>query len=73
MIQGSAVTSEHTFSSGALTITLHCNQLTPVMFKALQILKSAYCNGHLSAEKEVLACMIKYLDIALAADKDPNF
>lgn len=72
-IQGSAVASERAFSSGALTATLRRNRMTPEMFEALQILKGAYRNGHLSAEKEVLARMIEYLDFSFAADEDPDF
>lgn len=43
------------------------------MFEALQILKSAYRNGHISAEKDVLARILDSLDSALAEDKDPEF
>jgi coenzyme F420-reducing hydrogenase delta subunit len=48
-IQGSATLSECAFSSGSLTDTKHRNHLTPALFEALQILKSAYRSGHISA------------------------
>ena len=48
-IQGSAVPSEWAFSSSSITATAHCNTLFPETFGALQVLKSAYCQGHISA------------------------
>ena len=48
-IQGSAVPSEHAFSSGALTATACRNRLSRDIFEALQILKSDYRNGHIAA------------------------
>jgi hypothetical protein len=48
-IQGSATPSEQAFSSGALTDTKRRNHLSPPVFEALQILKRAYCNGHVIA------------------------
>ena len=30
----------------------HCNRLKPAMFSALQMLKAAYCNGHISANQQ---------------------
>jgi hypothetical protein len=48
-VQGSATPSERAFSSAALTDTKQCNKLSPVIFEGLQILKSAYRSGHLSA------------------------
>ncbi|KDQ59356.1 hypothetical protein JAAARDRAFT_192860 [Jaapia argillacea MUCL 33604] len=44
-IQGSAVSAECTFSSGAITGTCCRNWLRPDIFEALQLLKSAYRNG----------------------------
>jgi hypothetical protein len=41
-IQGSSVPSEHAFSSGGITGTLHHNRLSPETYEALQILKSGY-------------------------------
>jgi hypothetical protein len=51
-IQGSSTPSECLFSNASLTDTKQCNQLTLDMFGALQNLKSAYCNRHLSAAAE---------------------
>ena len=51
-IQGSAVPSEHTFSSGGITATTRRNRLSPHTFESLQILKSAYRNGHVAAAKQ---------------------
>ena len=51
-IQGSSMPSEHAFSNASLTDTQQRNQLTPDMFKALQVLKSAYHHGHMSAPAE---------------------
>jgi len=48
-IQGSAVASEHAFSSGSITGTACCSCLQPATFEALQLLKSAYHQGHISA------------------------
>ena len=51
-IQGSATPSERAFSSGGTTGTSKRNRLKPEAFEALQLLKSAYRNGHLAANKE---------------------
>jgi hypothetical protein len=48
-IQGSATPSERAFSSGGITDTARRNRLSPEAFEALQILKSAYRNGHVGA------------------------
>jgi hypothetical protein len=48
-IQGSAVASERSFSSGGITGMARCNCLLPETFEALQLLKSAYRQGHISA------------------------
>jgi len=48
-IQGSAAPSERAFSNASLTDTKHRNRLAPALFEGLQILKSAYRSGHLSA------------------------
>jgi hypothetical protein len=48
-IQGSAVPSEHAFSSSGITATARRNALLPETFGALQVLKSAYRQGHISA------------------------
>jgi hypothetical protein len=54
-IQGSSVASEHAFSSRRLTGTYLCNRLKTDTFKALQIVKSAFCNGILNATDEAAA------------------
>lgn len=51
-IQGSSVPSEQAFSSGGITSTIRRNALATDTFTALQLLKGAYRNGHLSAEVE---------------------
>jgi hypothetical protein len=48
-IQGSATPSERAFSSGGITGCTRRNRLQPAVFESLQLLKSAYRNGHLSA------------------------
>ncbi|KAJ6540281.1 hypothetical protein B0H19DRAFT_1001539, partial [Mycena capillaripes] len=48
-IQGSATPAEPAFSSGSLTDTKPRNSLSSILFGALQLLKSAYRNGHISA------------------------
>ncbi|KAG1805105.1 uncharacterized protein HD556DRAFT_1437268 [Suillus plorans] len=51
-IQGSSVPSEQAFSSGGITSTIRRNALVTDTFTALQLLKGAYRNGHLSAGVE---------------------
>ena len=51
-IQGSAVKCERAFSSSGQTITDRRNSLHPQTAGALQILKSAYANGYVSANEE---------------------
>jgi len=51
-IQGSSTPSERAFSNASLTDTQQRNRLTPEMFEALQILKSAYRHGLMSAPAE---------------------
>ena len=48
-IQGSAVPLECTFYSSSITATARHNALLPETFGALQVLKSAYRQGHISA------------------------
>jgi hypothetical protein len=59
-IQGSATASERAFSHGSLAATLRRNCLSPEMFEALQILKSAYRNGHIEASEEARKRMIDF-------------
>jgi len=61
-IQGSAVPSECAFSSGRLTATQSHNRLSPVLFECLQLLKSAYENGHLKAADKAGAHLNTLLD-----------
>ena len=51
-IQGSATPSERAFSSAGLTGTKLRNRLRPDIFEALQLLKGAYRNGHISAAQQ---------------------
>ena len=51
-IQGSATPSERAFSSGGITDTPRRNRLRTDVFEALQILKSAYRNGHAAASDQ---------------------
>jgi hypothetical protein len=51
-IQGSAAPSERAFSQGGLTDTKRRNRLSNTAFEALQILKSAYRNGHIRASEQ---------------------
>ena len=60
-IQGSSVPSERAFSSGGLTGTSLRNRLNPTAFEALQILKSAYRNGHVSATQDAEGHIQLYL------------
>jgi hypothetical protein len=48
-IQGSATPSERAFSSGGITGCSRRNKLQTDIFEGLQLLKSAYRNGHMSA------------------------
>jgi hAT family C-terminal dimerisation region len=68
-IQGSSVPSERAFSSGGLSGTLLRNRLSPATFEALQILKSAYRNSHISASQEAEGHIQSYLE-ALAVLED---
>ena len=66
MVQGSSVPSECVFSSGGLTGTRLCGQLSPHVFEALQLLKSGYWNGHIGAAEQAnahYAVMKEVLDI----------
>ena len=72
-IQGSATPSEHAFSSGGLTGTKYRNRLNGMVFESLQLLKSAYCNGHISAAsdaKQHINALIAALDEEEVDDED---
>ncbi|KAF5363091.1 hypothetical protein D9757_012029 [Collybiopsis confluens] len=60
-IQGSATPSERAFSGGALTGTKLRNSLRPEMFQALQILKGAYQNGHISATQQAAQHIVDFM------------
>jgi len=53
-IQGSSTASERAFSQGGLTVTVLRNSLYPESVEALQLLKSVYSSGDLSAASEAL-------------------
>jgi hypothetical protein len=65
-IQGSATPSERAFSSGGLTGTKYRNRLNGMVFESLQLLKSAYRNGHISA----LSDAKQHIDALIAAFDD---
>ena len=73
-IQGTSVPSEWAFSSGGLTGTSLCNCLTPATFEALQILKSAYRNHHISAMQEAEGHIQSYLaGLAVLESEEDSF
>ena len=47
--------SERAFSSGGLTATSRRNKLSAESFESLQLLKSAYRNGHVAAAEQAVA------------------
>ncbi|KAF5362744.1 hypothetical protein D9758_011714 [Tetrapyrgos nigripes] len=51
-IQGSGTPSERAFSSAGLTDHKCHNGLKPEMLAAIQTLKAAYRNGHISAHQQ---------------------
>ena len=51
-LQGSATPSENASSSGGLSGTKNCNCLDGTVLESLQLLKSAYCNGHISVAND---------------------
>ena len=70
-IQGSSTPSERAFSSGGITGSNRRSSLTTEMFQALQILKSAYRNGHISAATQAsqhLDALLISLDSATDED-----
>ncbi|KAF8814108.1 hypothetical protein BYT27DRAFT_7082905, partial [Phlegmacium glaucopus] len=62
-IQGSATPSERAFSSGGITGSSRRASLAPEMFEALQILKSAYHNWHISADYQAVEHIDALIDI----------
>ena len=72
-IQGSATPSKCAFSSGGLTGTKYHNHLNGVVFESLQLLKSAYRNGHISMAsdaKQHIDALIASFDDKEVDDKD---
>jgi hypothetical protein len=67
-IQGSATPSERASSSGGLTGTKCRNCLHADAFESLQLLKSAYRNGHISAASDAE----QHLDALIAALDDTD-
>ena len=65
-IQGSATPSERTFSSDGLTGTKFQNRLNRSVFESLQLLKSTYQNGHISAASDAK----HHIDFLLASLDD---
>jgi hypothetical protein len=65
-IQGSATPSEQAFSGGGLTGAKRRNRLNANAFESLQLLKSAYRNGHISAADDAT----QHLDALIAALED---
>jgi hypothetical protein len=61
-IQGSASSSERAFSQGGLTDRKQRNRLSPSMFEALQLLKSAYRNGHIQASDKCEGYLDAFVD-----------
>ena len=59
-------------SSGSLTSTRRRNRLDPEMFEALQILKSAYRNGHIHATDQAEAHIAAFLDSLDIEDDEEN-
>jgi hypothetical protein len=70
-IQGSSVPSERAFSAAGLDKSLLRSRLKADLFEALQILKSAYKDGLLSAmqESEKFAALLDDMDAELAAEQ----
>ncbi|KAJ7257683.1 hypothetical protein C8J57DRAFT_1647383 [Mycena rebaudengoi] len=68
-IQGSSTSAECAFSSSSLTGTKLRNRLAPEIFEALQLLKSAYRNGHISATRDAG----KHMDALIAELDSQNF
>jgi len=66
------VPSERVFSSGGLTATAHCNRLLGDIYKALQILKSGYWNGHIRASEQAEAHFALYLEELATLELDDH-
>ena len=62
-IQGSTTPSEQAFSSGGTNRTAKYNCLNVEVFESLQLLKSAYRNGHIGAHLEAEKHTIHLSDV----------
>jgi hypothetical protein len=71
-IQGSSVPSERAFSGGGLTGTRLRARLSPQVFEALQILKSAYRNGHIGAAEQAEAYYNAMMEALEVLDYDSD-
>ena len=69
-IQGSSIASECAFSSSWLTGTYLRNHLKTNTFEALQIVKSANCNGIINASDEVEAHVAVKWDLGGLVDTE---
>jgi hypothetical protein len=69
-IQGSSVASERAFSGAGLDKTARRNRMKSDLFESLQILKSAYKTGRLSAmtEAEKFAQLLEDMDAEAALE-----
>lgn len=65
-VQGSSTPSERAFSSGGITDTPRRNRLTPKLFEALQVLKSAYRNRHITALHQAA----QHVDVLIALQEE---
>lgn len=63
-IQGSATPSERAFSGGGITGTPNRNRLSVASFEALQLLKSAYRNGHITAADDAAKHLNPFFDVS---------
>ena len=62
--------SERAFSSCGTTRTAKHNRHKPEAFEALQLLKSAYCNRYLVADKEAHKLYLSITDLDLTESDD---
>ena len=71
-IQGSATPSERVFSNASLTDSKQRNCLALDTFEALQILKSAYRNRHISAPAEAQKYYDSIMSVLGHEDQDAD-
>ena len=72
-IQGSAMPSERAFSRGGIMGTPNHNRFSIASFKALQILKSAYHNGHIAAMDDAAKHLDNLFDVSEAESTIGNY